>query len=118
MTFVTNIKTHTSSLLLIDGPAPDPPPSKLFCFFKATLTALESQTEAREKEEGGELQGAIYVHHTVGHVTQVVMHLLKKCIYIREHTKRNSDEEQLHCYPIIIDAEKSAANERNFPPTG
>ena len=69
--------------------------SQCLFFFKATLTALESQTEAREKEEGGELQGAIYVHHTVGHVTQVVMHLLKKCIYIREHTKRNSDEEQL-----------------------
>ena len=42
-----------------------------------SLTALESQTEAREKEEGGELQGAIYVHRTIGHVTQVVMHLLK-----------------------------------------
>ena len=39
-----------------------------------SLTALESQTEAREKEEGGELQGAIYVHRTVSHVTQVVMH--------------------------------------------
>ena len=40
-----------------------------------SLTILESQTEAREKEEGRNLQGSINVHITVGHVCQVVMHL-------------------------------------------
>ena len=43
--------------------------------FYCTVTALKSQTEAREKEEGGELQDAVDVHFIVGHQTQVVMHL-------------------------------------------
>ncbi len=30
---------------------------------------------------------------------------------IKNQTSLNSTEEQQHCYPIIIDVEKSAANE-------
>ena len=37
---------------------------------------------------------------------------------IENQTSWSSAEEQQHFYPIIIDVEKSATNESNFPPTG